>query len=205
MTKDLVTTYNDLISKITALRAEAKEVASAILHEGTKSYFEKHGTIVEQIFWQQYTPWFNDGETCVFSTGEPNIVLYADTNEEKYEYGSDFCNDMAHYKDMLDKWAEFNADPEAYKDKINANTGGNYFNNNWNKREHYKPYYLSKEELLAKVAQYNSYPKDFVKDTDAMLDVICSIDDAIMEELFGNHITVRITANGVETEEYNHE
>ena len=205
MRMDLLSTYNDLMSKINSLRAEAKEAASTILHEGTKSYFEKHGSVVEQIFWHQYTPWFNDGETCEFSTGEPLVVLYSDTTEEKYDEGSVFCSDIDTYKVSLALWAEFNADPEAYKDKINANAGGRYFDGRWTTRENYKPYFESEQSLLDKVAQYNSYPEGLVEDTNALLDIIYRIDDSIKEELFGNHVTVRITANGIETEEYLHE
>jgi hypothetical protein len=192
------------MAKIDVLRAEAKEAASAILHETTKAYFEKHGSIVEQIFWHQYTPWFNDGDTCEFSVCDPNVVLYADTNEEKYEEGSMYCSDLAEYEANLAKWAEFKADPEAYKDKINAEYSGKYFNV-WNTRDNYKPHYISEQDLLERIEQYKSYPKDFIKDTDALLNMIYKIDDSIKEELFGNHITVRMTANGIETEEYNHD
>lgn len=205
MTINLLNTYNDLMSKINALRAEAKEAARAILHEGTKSYFEKHGSVVEQIVWRQYTPWFNDGETCEFYAHEPFIVLHSDSNEEKYDEGSLFCNDIDTYKASLALWADFNADPEAYKDKINANAGGRYFDGRWTTRENYKPYFESEKTLLDKVAEYNSYPDGLVMDTDDLLDIIDRIDDSVKEELFGNHVTVRISASGIETEDYLHD
>ena len=204
MKSDLLTAYNNLMAEIDALRAEAKTTASEILHETTKAYFEKHGSIVEQIFWHQYTPWFNDGDTCEFYSHEPNVVLYSDDAEEKYDEGSVYCNDIAEYESALAKWAEFNADPEAYKDKIQAEYNGNYFSK-WTKREHYVPYFISEQDLLAKVAEYNTYPQGFVEDTDALLNMIFAIDDSIKEQLFGDHMTVRITANGIETEEYNHD
>jgi len=203
MNIDLLTTYNELMNKITALRAEAKTRASAILHEGTKSYFEKYGHFVEQIFWTQYTPWFNDGESCEFSVGEPNLVLVADENEDKYEEGSAFHNDIERYKTNLARWAEFNADPEAFKNKLEV-SNPNYFNR-WNPRESYVPHYETAEELESHVTKAKSYPEGFVSDTQALFDFIASIDDEIMEELFTNHVTVRITANGIETEEYSHD
>ncbi len=36
------------------------------------------GGWVESIVWEQYTPYFNDGQTCVFGVGEPRLIL-ADT------------------------------------------------------------------------------------------------------------------------------
>jgi hypothetical protein len=204
MNIDLLTTYNELMTKITALRAEAKTTASTILHEGTKSYFEKYGHIVEQIFWTQYTPWFNDGETCEFSVGEPHLVLVADENEDKYEYGSAFHTDIEGYEASLAVWAEFNADPEAYKTKLEV-SNPNYFNARWNPREAYRPYYPTEEELHSYIAQAKSYPEGLVADTQALFEFISSIEPEIMEELFTNHVTVRITATGIETEEYSHE
>lgn len=204
MLEDFLKTYNELTAKIDELRAQARVAADHILKEGTKSYFEKYGDIVEQIFWQQYTPWFNDGDTCEFSVHEPQIVLRADDSEDKYEEGSPFYSDISYYHESLATWREFNADPEAYKDKIAASYGGNYFSK-WNTRDSYKPHYVSEQELLNRIEQYNSYPPDFVKDTTALMEMIYSMDNSIMENLFGNHVTVRITANGIETEEYSHD
>ena len=203
MDKELLFTYNLLMDKITALRAKAKTTASAILQEGTKSYFEKYGHIVEQIFWTQYTPWFNDGEACEFIVGEPNLVLVDDENEDKHTEGSAFHTDIEGYEASLALWAEFNADPEAYKNKIAA-TYPNYFNR-YNTRETYRPYYHTEEELRSYIAQAKSYPEGLVADTKAIFDFISSIEPAIMEELFTNHVTVRITTTGIETEEYSHD
>lgn len=203
MNNDLLATYNDLMLKISALRAEAKTAASTILHEYTKSYFEKYGHVVEQIYWTQFTPWFNDGETCEFSVNEPSIVLTTDPDEDKYSEGSMFHTDIEGYEAGLALWAEFNANPEAFKDKKEYEHPG--FFHRWNPRETYRPYYESEEKLRAYIAEANSYPEGLIVDTESLFAFIYSIDDKIMEELFGDHVLVRITANGIETEEYNHD
>ena len=95
---DLISIYNNLMSQISALRAEAKEAASNALHETTKHYFEKYGDTVEQIFWNQYTPWFSDGDTCEFSVGDIHIVLLSDESEDKYSEGSYFTDDTVYLK-----------------------------------------------------------------------------------------------------------
>ena len=203
MNIDLLTPYNILMDKINALRAEAKETASNILHEGTKSYFAKYGHLVEQIFWIQFTPWFNDGETCEFSVHEPHIVLYSDSDEDKYEEGSRFHTDIEYYETALAEWEQFNANPEAYKDNLEKQNP-NYFSR-WSPRSSYRPYYETVEDLTRYVEEYKSYPDGFVQDTEALFEFISSIDDEIMEELFGNHVLVRINANDIETEEYSHD
>ena len=40
---------------------------------------------VRAIGWNQYTPYFNDGEPCVFRTGEPIISLHGITADEATE------------------------------------------------------------------------------------------------------------------------
>lgn len=200
MNDELIATYNDLMAKIDALRAEAKDKASAILQDGTREYFAKYGNLVEQIFWNQYTPWFNDGETCEFSAGDPMLVLVADDSEDKYSEGSYFAIDVEYIKENIAKWEKFNADPEAYKDTL----GGNYFSS-WYPREKYTPHYESLETLKEQLEQANSYPTGFVSATSVLMSFIASLDDKILEDLFDNHVTVRITASGIETEEYSHE
>lgn len=201
MDKELLATYNDLIAKIAALRTEAKERAQAILEQGTASYFQKYGHIVEQLFWNQYTPWFNDGDSCEFSTSDVQLVLVDDETEEKYEEGSYFPNWVSTIKEKIAQWKEFNKDPEAYKDALEAEG----FFTKWYPRDTYVPHYESLETLEKQLEQLNSYPEGFVDDTVALMTFITSIADDVLEDLFGNHVTVRITANGTQTEEYSHD
>lgn len=43
---------------------------------------------VEAIIWDQYTPYFNDGEPCEFSVNDPRIVFEgADEDDEYSDYG----------------------------------------------------------------------------------------------------------------------
>lgn len=205
MDKELLFSYNLLTDKIAALQAEAQEQAKQILHQGTKAYFEKYGDTVEQLFWNQYIPWFNDGDTCEFSVGDVYVVLRNDESEDKYSEGSEYDSNIDTYKDALAKWAEFNADPEAYKDRVNAERGGIYFDTRWNTREKYTPFYLSEYELRERIARTEGYPEGFVEATSELMRFISSVDENIMEALFNNHVTVRVTATGIETEDYSHE
>lgn len=200
---DLIPIYNNLMSQISALRAEAKEAASHALHETTKQYFEKYGDTVEQIFWNQYTPWFNDGDTCEFSVGDIHIVLLSDESEDKYSEGSYFTDDTVYLKTQIADWERFNADPEAYKDALEA-ANPNYFSK-WHPRERFYPHYETLADLQAKLEQTTAWPEGFAEETQAIISFISSLDEDILEELFDNHVTVRITASGIETEEYSHE
>ena len=205
MSEELFTVYNNLTKEIRQLREKAMELAKQYLHEATKSYFEKYEDTVEQIFWHQYTPWFNDGDNCEFSVGDVRVVLRDDDDEDKYSDGSQFDLDIGTYKDALDLWKQFNADPEAYKDKVNAEHGGNYFDNRWLLREHYKPYHLSEQELQNRIVWFTKYPEGFIDDTTKLISFISSIDEDQMKELFDDHTTVTLSIKGVTTEPYDHE
>ena len=76
MQSELLAEYNELTTKINALREQAKEKAKTIIKEGMTSYFEKHGSLVRCITWRQYTPYFNDGESCEFSVHEPVAIMW---------------------------------------------------------------------------------------------------------------------------------
>lgn len=89
--------------EIAKLKAEAQQMASDAFDSFCKEIFEKH-TKVESFGWSQYTPYFNDGDTCTFSANtdcisingeyvddsnwvsETNITNYGNWNREKKVY-----------------------------------------------------------------------------------------------------------------------
>lgn len=42
---------------------------------------------VEKIRWHQYTPYFNDGDPCVFGVSSPQVLLTGDEDEGDFDYG----------------------------------------------------------------------------------------------------------------------
>jgi hypothetical protein len=74
--------------KMTALKEELKETVKTLFHTGAQELFKKHtgenGTAKLYSFtWTQYTPYWNDGDTCYFGSShkEPDINDYADVSE----------------------------------------------------------------------------------------------------------------------------
>lgn len=46
---------------------------------------------VDSIRWEQYTPYFNDGDPCYFSVGEPRVkVIFPDNPDEDYDEEGDY-------------------------------------------------------------------------------------------------------------------
>jgi len=75
--EELIKQYNDLQKQMT------KKVCS-YLFEQAKPIFDKYPQI-ETIGWNQWAPYFNDGEACVFSVYTDTIYL----NNEDADYIED--------------------------------------------------------------------------------------------------------------------
>jgi hypothetical protein len=65
----LQTAFEQLISDQADLKRKFQEQAQGLFKEITKEFFEKNPGITG-VVWTQYTPYFNDGDTCVFSVGD---------------------------------------------------------------------------------------------------------------------------------------
>jgi hypothetical protein len=60
-----MTKLNDLKAKMERVRQEMSASGKEALLEAFRDFFEKNPGIVA-LKWQQYTPYFNDGDTCEF-------------------------------------------------------------------------------------------------------------------------------------------
>lgn len=81
--KDLRNLYNNFLTQQEELNKQAQHLFKSIM----LAFFEKNPKI-PAIVWQQFTPYFNDGEPCEFSVGVPVFVntsnLY-ELNQVKWE------------------------------------------------------------------------------------------------------------------------
>lgn len=80
-----------------AVESEIKEASKKLFGEVSAEIFEKHPVLVS-FGWRQYTPYFNDGDECVFSANTEYVSLRtSDTpveerDEDDEEDGDDFSN-----------------------------------------------------------------------------------------------------------------
>jgi hypothetical protein len=65
----LQTAFDQLISDQAELKRKFQEQAQSLFKDITKEFFEKNPGVTG-VIWTQYTPYFNDGDTCVFSVGD---------------------------------------------------------------------------------------------------------------------------------------
>lgn len=60
--------------------------AQKLFKEITKEFFDLNPA-VKAVTWTQYTPFFNDGEECVFSVGDPSFTNAEGDDVENVMYG----------------------------------------------------------------------------------------------------------------------
>lgn len=80
--------YNELKRKMQVLRQEMVEAAEHLLRTGFKSLFDEYEGL-NSIGWTQYTPYFNDGDPCVFLVNNERLYINGvnpwDAEDEDYK------------------------------------------------------------------------------------------------------------------------
>lgn len=96
-TTDALAEFKALSKNIKTMREEQKKVAQTAFHDGAKTLFERYGDIVAEISWTQYTPYFNDGEPCVFRASTDYAAIISVEEKASVEEGS-----HPHYDSLRD-------------------------------------------------------------------------------------------------------
>lgn len=227
--KSLNEKYSVMNKQIADIKEKMCNESKQYIEQACKELFDACPE-VHQIHWTQYTPYFNDGESCEFSVNEVCFVLTDDLEDGEWEDGFYEGSTLYDSEDVrkaevdLETAKEFNADPEA-----------------WRKKKYGTKYTDEKDRMdrghfsglpswrIPHVLNSKPYPSD-VDDAQERLDklrnkveamgdradiisthvkgvtgFIQSIDEDVMESLFGNHVSIVITRDGMEIDEYDHD
>lgn len=65
--------FDKLIEDQRELQRQFQETGKKLFKEVTKEFFEKN-TGITAIIWTQYTPYFNDGDTCEFNVNDATFT-----------------------------------------------------------------------------------------------------------------------------------
>lgn len=94
MAKKLTGKLKALEDKMAALHEQMQKEGQVAFNEAIKEVFDAHPE-VEAFRWCQYTPYFNDGDTCEFCVNSDVDILPVDkaplphTEQEKYRYAQE--------------------------------------------------------------------------------------------------------------------
>lgn len=80
----LQTEFDKLINDQAELKRQFQERAQALFKNITKEFFEKNPGITA-IVWTQYTPYFNDGDTCEFRVNDCTFTNAPDPEHVHWE------------------------------------------------------------------------------------------------------------------------
>lgn len=108
--------YLEFKKQYKELKEEINKVAKTAFREMSNELFDKHPELVS-FSWTQYTPYFNDGEPCVFdaNTGYPEYS-YKNSEGKTVSYDDNYGEGEANEK-LSDAVSEFlgNFETEDYK------------------------------------------------------------------------------------------
>ena len=188
--------FENITRRIAEQNAKLEELKKAHMaelqgefNEIIKLFFEECPK-VQAVVWSQYTPYFNDGDECIFRVNDPHFVVEG-FDPENLE------------------------DPYAYDDDEAYSTLKVPFRSNWDEdiesdRNHLKNrpddkwvqgYYPKRIAALEEVK--SNFPGYDVK-IKAFADLLNENED-MLREVYGDHSAVYLTSTQVIVEEYSHD
>ena len=145
-----------------------------------KPIIDKLPESIKSIGWVQYTPYFNDGESCEFSVNSSidyGIRVNRDYLEDAEDEDGEELNLFGSSLYALRKYGT-----DAYQD--------------WNNR-------YPEDKINEETKENDLFVYGLLKE---FSDLISGIDEDILRDLFGDHVEVIIRRDGtVETKEYEHD
>lgn len=178
-------------NEIEAARARLKSQSQELLKESFQKIFETYPTVAK-IAWTQYTPYFNDGDECVFGVNDWEIFSTEEVEDENSSLNSDYDGGYS-YGDAeghFSTWGDENKVTKYLwksKDGWTTGTEPRYRQENYTREEN------------------PNYDPAYGEPYEAINDLQRAIDEPSMKEIFGDHVLVEVTKDGIEVTEYSHD
>lgn len=160
--EEMIAEIKEKQAEIKHLQKELQDKSSEIFLSAFKKLFEENPRLTS-FSWNQYTPYFNDGDTCYFSA-------YTDYIYVNGEDASD--SDWLDEKNVI-SWGTYNHEKRVYEGRVEVDNP--------------------------------NYDKELSESTEKVKKILSLFDDDFYQKQFGDHVKVTVTANGIETEDYDHE
>lgn len=167
-----------------------KDTIKAPFNKLIEEFFAKHSDIATHIYWNQYTPYFNDGSECEFSVNEVQLAVKKDVYFEIDELSrKDFYIKCYSNQTPQDRYNELGK----FFDKNGVLIEGYWYEENTLNHTYLK-YFL----------KLNTNYQGMIRDFLSINDVISENED-LMLDMFGDHAEIICKADGIEINEYNHD
>jgi len=96
MSNDSSYVIERIVEEFNLVQKEFQAKAKTALQSAFKEFFDANPRI-EGVYWRQYTPYFNDGDTCEFSVGEMYALAGPTSEDEQYDHPEDRSNTFDDY------------------------------------------------------------------------------------------------------------
>ena len=188
MFDEMLTEFETMKAELLKRQVELSVSIRPKFHEAFALIFKRHPKL-ENITFTAYTPYFNDGDECVYSVNEPEMSACGIEDIESYSAGTiakaaEFQRTgvvPAEVKSDYSRWASSRYDsPETYL----RSTAAEYLK-------------LDASELEELGAIAGDFP--------AVQAILEAVPEEVMKGMFGDHVKVVITADAVEVDEYDHD
>lgn len=144
---------------------EANQVVKEAFSDMAKIVFEQNPEL-KGFRWTQYTPYFNDGNSCEFGVNDFELLHPEDQYNELSKYEEE---ERGGYHDCLD----------IIKGRVNYLLG----------------WYRAPEGYTSPLRKAYNSVKDFLHE----------FDESDLEKMFGDHVEITVTPEGVEVDGYSHD
>lgn len=215
-TAALLKNFDELNAQINEAQKEMSNKSKGLIEAVAKQFLDKCPEVTG-IHWTQYTPYFNDGDTCEFSVNEYCFHILGDDDDEI----DSFYESTAIYTQVaLDSSIEklevaktFVADPEVWRDnyikEYEAKWGRSYSGG----RNYLRPYPYTIEDAQERIDRITKNLETYgpevaqriTEEFKVFTSAMAKIPDDIMQAVFGDHVSVVINRKGVTVDEYSHD
>jgi hypothetical protein len=195
---------SDLDAHTAAVHAEIKVEARKVIEAVGAEFFARNPSVVA-IRWTQYTPYWQDGDTCTFGANDPELQLFSTDEDEDSERYFDGHQGLLRRKNYhIEEIAEIETE-------IAAGPTAETTRRHWHRRtrdqsdiDNAKAEIAKIDAKIEKAGGVEAYSK-IVADFEVAAGIIKSIKDTDLEIVFDDHVQVFITKDGVTVEEYEHD
>jgi len=180
--KNIKSTISILNKQISKLEEKVNKESKKLISQGFKDLFKRYPDL-KSFSWTQYTPYFNDGDECIFGANTEYLSINGSEEEESVYQLRKFLDDLEHPRKAINA---LNKRIEEYK------------KNKWD--------YAYLEESIKQIQNAS------IEDTIAKLKMLEDIDGVLScisndtyRDMFGDHVKVNVTKDGWTTEGYEHD
>lgn len=173
------------LEKVKQQIAEIQEKRNQLIAEVQKQFPEIFSDIFAQsdklssIGWRQYTPHFNDGEDCEFSTHFDYLYVNG-SDEDENEH-------------LQTEWVKLTEDNILLHKEHHSSSYG-------------KPHLLNRGIGQESSIPNKNFDRQLANQVGQFREALKQIPDDLYKDLFGDHVKVTMYSTGlIETEEYDHD